>query len=92
MESAFSDFGDSEFYPSREEKGVRLGYSLISNHAFIDGNKRIGTYVMLAFLEMNGIRVRCTDDEIVEIVEIGLAVAAGDVDYSGLLNWIYAHE
>ena len=35
LESAFSGFGDQEFYPSREEKGARLGYALISNHAFV---------------------------------------------------------
>lgn len=42
LESVFSGYGDMEFYPTREEKGARLGYTLISNHAFVDGNKRIG--------------------------------------------------
>ena len=60
LESAFAGFGSQEFYPSKEEKGARLGYALISNHAFVDGNKRIGTYIMLTFLEMNGIRIDCT--------------------------------
>ena len=41
LETAFSGFGGVDFYPSKEEKGARLGYSLISNHAFVDGNKRI---------------------------------------------------
>lgn len=59
LESAFSGFGDREFYPTKEEKGARLGYCLITNHAFVDGNKRIGIYVMLSFLEMNGIRIQC---------------------------------
>ena len=53
LESAFSDFGGQEFYPSKEEKGARLGYALISNHAFVDGNKRIGVYIMLTFLEVS---------------------------------------
>ena len=57
LESAFAGFGSQEFYPSKEEKGARLGYALISNHAFVDGNKRIGIYIMLTFLEMNGIRI-----------------------------------
>ena len=65
LEGAFAGFGDQEFYPTKEEKGARLGYALISNHAFLDGNKRIGLYVMLSFLEMNGIRIRCTDEELV---------------------------
>ena len=74
LESAFAGFGDREFYPSKEEKGARLGFALISNHAFVDGNKRIGIYVMLSFLEMNGIRLHCTDDE---IITVGLSVADG---------------
>ena len=72
LESAFAGFGDREFYPTKEEKGACLGYALISNHAFVDGNKRIGLYVMLSFLEMNGVPVQCTDDE---LVKIGLSVA-----------------
>ena len=42
LENAFAGFGGQEFYPTKEEKGARLGYTLISNHAFVDGNKRIG--------------------------------------------------
>ena len=62
LESAFAGYGDKEFYPSKEEKGARLGYTLIANHALVDGNKRIGVYVMLSFLEMNGIRIRCSSN------------------------------
>ena len=89
LESAFSGYGDKEFYPTKEEKGARLGYSLISNHAFVDGNKRIGVYVMLSFLEMNGIRIHCTDEE---LVHIGLAVADGSMNYEELLDWVLQHE
>lgn len=39
LETAFSGFGGREFYPTKEEKGAWLGYTLISNHAFVDGNK-----------------------------------------------------
>ena len=89
LENAFSGFGGQEFYPSKEEKGARLGYTLISNHAFVDGNKRIGMYVMLTFLEVNGIRLDCTNDE---IVEVGLAVASGAMDYDALLKWVRSHR
>ena len=44
LESAYATFDGQELYPSKEEKGARLGYALISNHAFVDGNKRIGMY------------------------------------------------
>ena len=89
LENAFSGFGGQEFYPSKEEKGARLGYTLISNHAFVDGNKRIGMYVMLTFLEVNGIHLDCTNDE---IVEVGLAVASGAMDYDALLKWVRSHR
>ena len=89
LESAFSGFGDREFYPTKEEKGAKIGYSLISNHAFVDGNKRIGVYIMLTFLEVNGIRLECTDDE---LVHIGLSVADGSMSYEQLLAWVREHR
>ena len=89
LESAFAGFGGREFYPTKEEKGARLGYALISNHAFVDGNKRIGLYVMLSFLEMNGVPVQCTDEE---LVHVGLSVADGSMEYEELLQWVKDHR
>ena len=89
LENAFATFDGVELYPSKEEKAARLGFSLVSNHAFVDGNKRIGIYIMLSFLEMNGIRLHCTD---AEIVNIGLSVASGSMNYEDLRDWVYEHE
>ena len=89
LEAAFSEFGGVEFYPTKEEKAARLGYSLISNHAFVDGNKRIGMYIMLTFLEVNGIHMDCTNED---VVHAGLSVAAGAMDYEGLLAWVREHR
>ncbi|MBQ4435183.1 MAG: type II toxin-antitoxin system death-on-curing family toxin [Clostridia bacterium] len=89
LEAAYASFDGQEFYPTKEEKGARLGYALISNHAFVDGNKRIGVYVMLSFLEMNGIRIKCTDEE---LVHIGLSVASGEMSYETLLQWVIEHR
>ena len=89
LESAFAGYGDKEFYPTKEEKGARLGFALISNHAFVDGNKRIGMYIMMAFLEMNGIRIHCTDEE---LVDAGLSVADGSMGYEELLSWVRDHR
>ena len=89
LEGAFAGFGDREFYPSKEEKGARLGYTLISNHAFVDGNKRIGMYVMLTFLEVNGIRLDCTNEE---VAEVGLSIADGTMSYEMLREWVVAHR
>ena len=89
LETAYAGFDGKEFYPTKEEKGARLGYALIANHAFVDGNKRIGIYVMLSFLEMNGIRIRCTDEE---LVHIGLSVADGSMSYEALYQWVMEHK
>jgi len=89
LESAFATFDGKELYPTKEEKGARIGYSLISNHAFVDGNKRIGMYVLLTFLEVNGIKIRPTNED---VARVGLAVAAGDMKYEELLDWILYNE
>ena len=89
LEGIFAGFDGKEFYPTKEEKGARLGYSLISNHAFVDGNKRIGVHIMMVFLEMNGIRLDCTNEE---IVTIGLSVADGSMGYEELLQWVIDHR
>ena len=89
LESAFQTFDGEELYPSKEEKGARLGYSLISNHAFVDGNKRIVMYIMLTFLEVNGIRIYPSVDE---VIRVGLAVASGSMKYEELLEWIFENK
>ena len=89
LESVSATFDGVELYPTKEEKGALLGYTLISNHAFVDGNKRIGMYVMLTFLEVNGIRMEATNEE---VAEVGMAVAAGNMCYEALLNWVLNHR
>ena len=89
LESAFATFDGEELYPTKEEKGARLAYALISNHAFVDGNKRIGMYVLLTFLEVNGIKIRPSNEE---VARVGLAVAAGEMKYEQLLDWILENE
>ena len=85
LASAFQTFDGAELYPTKEEKAARIGYSLISNHAFVDGNKRIGMYILLTFLETNGIRLHPSVDD---VARVGFAVARGEMDYDGLLAWI----
>ena len=87
LESAFATFDGKELYPSKEEKAARIGASLIGNHAFLDGNKRIGMFVMLTFLEVNGVKVECSDED---IVSAGLALADGSMGYDELLVWLRA--
>lgn len=89
LESAFQTFDGTELYPSKEEKGARIGYALISNHAFVDGNKRIGMYVLLTFLETNGIKIHPSVDD---VARVGLAVASGEMGYEDLLEWILENK
>lgn len=89
IENIYATFDGVELYPSKEEKAARLGFSLISNHAFVDGNKRIGIYVMLSFLELNGIRIWASNED---VVNLGLSVADGSADYDDILKWIQTHK
>lgn len=88
LSSAFSTYFGVEKYPSIEEKAARLCYSLVNNHAFLDGNKRIGVFVMIIFLELNGIVLNQTDDE---VVKLGIGVASSELDYDAILEYIRNH-
>lgn len=89
LESAFATFDGQDLYPSKEEKGAKIGFSLISNHAFVDGNKRIGMYVMLTFLEVNGIKINATNND---VEDLAMSVASGTSHYSEILDWIEKHK
>ena len=87
--SADASFGDVELYPTAAEKAARLAYSLINNHAFVDGNKRIGVFVMLMTLKLNHIKLTYTQ---AELSGLGLDVASGKAEYEGILAWIREHH
>lgn len=86
--SALGGFGDEEAYPTIEEKAARLMYSIINNHAFVDGNKRIGVVVMLTTLKLNELELKYTQ---AELVELGLKTASGNASYNHILNFIKSH-
>lgn len=81
-------FGGQELYPTVLEKAARLGYGLIHNHPFLDGNKRIGTHAMLVFLDINNITLSYEDDDLIVAI---LRVASGEMDDSQLLEWLKTH-
>lgn len=88
LQTPFQAFGGEELYPSVPQKTARLCYGLIQNHAFYDGNKRIGVYVMLVFLELNGMEIDCVDEE---LVALGLGVASGEMQDKDIALWILSH-
>lgn len=83
IEAPYQTFGGVELFPSKLEKAARLGFGLVANHPFIDGNKRIGVYIMLSFLEVNGIHLEFMDEE---IEDIALGIAAGKYGYEDILK------
>lgn len=87
--SAMSGFGDNEAYPSVEEKAARLMFSITNNHAFVDGNKRIGVLTMLMTLKLNNVKIKYTQTE---LISLGLSVAEGKTEYIEILDWIMKHK
>ena len=88
INTPFQTFSGQDLYPTVLEKAVRLGFGLIRNHPFIDGNKRIGTHAMLVFLTLNNITLSYEDDKLIFTI---LSVASGKMDADGLLKWLQQH-
>jgi len=92
LESALAQprmtFGGSELYPSIVDKAAALGYSLIQNHPFLDGNKRTGHAAMEVFLFLNDVEIQSSVDEQERVV---LQVASGELDREAFTVWLRDH-
>ena len=88
LEAPFQTFGGTDIYPTLLQKAARLGHSLVLNHPFVDGNKRIGVHTMLVFLALNGAEIECTQDE---LANMGLSSAGGTMNAEELLAWLEKH-
>ncbi len=89
LNAPFQTFGGEELTKNTEEKAAKLGFYLVKNHPFVDGNKRIGVLVLLTYLEINGVIVSATDEE---LIQIGLGLADGSITDKELLRWIIKHS
>ena len=89
LAALFQTFDGEQAYPSLQAKAARLGFGLVSNHPFVDGNKRTGAHVMLVFLALNGVEL-CYGQE--DLISIFLSVASGMSDWRDLQRWILEHE
>lgn len=85
----FQTFDGQALYPSVQQKAARLCFSLINNHPFIDGNKRIGVHTMLVFLALNGVALAYTQ---AELISFGLSIADGSLTCEQILYWIMEHQ
>lgn len=92
LESALAQpymtFGGNELYPNLAEKAAALGFSLIQNHPFADGNKRTGHAAMAMFLAINGYMIDASIDEQTEVI---LSVAAGKLERDQFTKWLSNH-
>ena len=88
LAAPFQSFDGEDAFPSIYQKAARLGYGLIKNHPFVDGNKRIGTHVMLVFLALNDIALSYTQEELTQII---LVIAASEKKYEDLWKWLLEH-
>ena len=92
LEAAISapmqSFGGQDLYPTTVEKIARLGYGLASNHAFVDGNKRIGAMMTQLLLKWNGFQMSLSSGELADMF---IAIADGSAKESDLLAWIQTH-
>jgi death-on-curing protein len=77
-------FGGEDLYPDAADKASALMHSLVMNHPFVDGNKRIGASAAELFLELNRYRLAAADEELEEIT---LTVARGELDAEALAIW-----
>ena len=81
-------FGGEDLYPTLVDKAAALGYALIKNHPFLDGNKRTGHAAMEVFLVLNGYEIRATVDEQEHVM---LQVAASEIDREEFTTWLRMH-
>ena len=81
-------FGGKDLFPSDIEKIARIGFGLASNHAFLDGNKRIGAMMTQLLLKWNGYQLRLKKGELADMF---IAIADGTSNEQDLLNWIQEH-
>lgn len=89
LQTPFQTFEGEDLYPTVHKKAACLCFGLINNHAFHDGNKRIGILTMITFMELNGIEIFCTNEE---LIELGFSIASGKTGQEQILNWIIAHD
>ncbi|MBC8353636.1 MAG: type II toxin-antitoxin system death-on-curing family toxin [Planctomycetes bacterium] len=81
-------FGGDELYPTIEPKATALCFSLVMNHAFVDGNKRSGHAAMESFLVLNGFEIAADVEKAEQVI---LTLAAGNLPRERLLEWVTDH-
>lgn len=87
--NAYATFDGADLYPGIEDKAAATAYGIVANHPFADGNKRTGLFAMLVLLEVNGILLRHTQQE---LIDLGLGIASGIIRQKDIAQWIRSHR
>ena len=88
VSAPLQSFGGVDLFPSKIEKIARVGFGLASNHAFLDGNKRIGAMLTQLMLKWNGYQLDLKQGELADMI---IAIADGKKNDQDLLLWIQNH-
>ena len=88
IKTTFATFGGKELYPTDLDKIVRMSYSLVMNHPFIDGNKRIGFFVLVYLLRQINLKLSLDNDSIINLF---LSLAASQISYDDFKNNIISN-
>ncbi len=89
IKSPFQTFDGKELYPDLYDKASQLCYSLIENHPFADGNKRIGVHLTLLFLKLNNEELKYTQKE---LIDFGFSIASGKMTRDDIKVWLLKHK
>lgn len=92
LESAIAQprmtFGGEDLYPTIVDKAAAIGFSLVMNHPFVDGNKRIGHAAMETFLVLNGLEINALVDEQEQVI---LRLASSEMEREDFVEWLKQH-
>ena len=89
LNNAFSTFDGKDLYSDVVDKIANTCFSIINNHPFLDGNKRMGVFVLLILLKLNSIEVRYSQKD---LVFLGMRVAKGKLKQTDIVYWINRHK
>ena len=85
LNRCLATFDGEDLYPTVIEKISVTTVSLVKNHGFVDGNKRVGVSVMLILLSLNNIEIEYSQEE---LIELGLGLANGELNEENVIRWI----
>ena len=89
LKSPFQTFSGNELYSDIYDKASQLCYSLVENHPFADGNKRIGVHLTLLFLKLNNENIEYSQ---AELIDFGLNIASGKMNKADIKAWLLNHR